>query len=50
MSKIHEFIDKAGVFFLATEDVVQTKVRPLGAHIEEERNCRKSRAASEGKR
>ena len=36
MSRIHEFLDKAGVFFLATEDGKQAKVRPLGAHIEYE--------------
>ena len=34
MSRIHEFLDEAGVFFLATEDGKQPKVRPLGAHIE----------------
>ena len=34
MSRIHELIDQAGVFFLATEDGDQPKVRPLGAHIE----------------
>ncbi len=34
MSRIHEFLDQAGVFFLATEDGKQAKVRPLGAHIE----------------
>ena len=34
MSRIHEFLDEAGVFFLATEDGKQAKVRPLGAHIE----------------
>ena len=36
MSKIHEFLDAAGVFFLATEDGKQAKVRPLGAHIEKD--------------
>ncbi len=36
MSKIHEFIDKAGVFFLATEDGAQARVRPLGAHVEKD--------------
>ena len=35
MSRIHEFLDEAGVFFLATEDGRQAKVRPLGAHIEQ---------------
>ena len=34
MSRIHDFLDEAGVFFLATEDGRQPKVRPLGAHIE----------------
>ena len=34
MSRLHEFLDEAGVFFLATEDGKQAKVRPLGAHIE----------------
>jgi len=36
MSRIHEFLDEAGVFFLATEDGKQAKVRPLGAHIEQD--------------
>lgn len=36
MSRIHEFLDEADVFFLATEDGKQPKVRPLGAHIEME--------------
>ena len=34
MNRIHEFINEAGIFFLATEDGDQPKVRPLGAHIE----------------
>ena len=34
MSRLHEFLDEAGIFFLATEDGDQAKVRPLGAHIE----------------
>jgi uncharacterized pyridoxamine 5'-phosphate oxidase family protein len=34
MSKINSFLDEAGVFFLATEDGNQPKVRPLGAHLE----------------
>ena len=34
MSRIHDFLDEAGVFFLATEDGKQAKLRPLGAHIE----------------
>ena len=36
MGRIHEFIDEAGIFFLATEDGKQAKLRPLGAHIEYE--------------
>ena len=36
MSKLHEFLNEAGVFFLATEDGRQAKVRPLGAHIEQD--------------
>ncbi|MGI6216197.1 MAG: pyridoxamine 5'-phosphate oxidase family protein [Coriobacteriales bacterium] len=34
MGQLNEFIDKAGVFFLATEDGDQAKVRPLGMHVE----------------
>ncbi len=34
MSKINDFISEAGVFFLATVDGDQPKVRPLGAHME----------------
>lgn len=34
MSKISEFLNEAGVFFLATTDVDQPKCRPLGAHME----------------
>ena len=34
MSKLHEFLNEAGVFYLATEDGPQAKVRPLGAHVE----------------
>jgi uncharacterized pyridoxamine 5'-phosphate oxidase family protein len=34
MSKINEFLNDAGVFFLATEDGKQPKIRPLGAHLE----------------
>ena len=34
MSRIHDFLNEAGIFFLATEDGKQPKVRPLGAHIE----------------
>jgi len=34
MSKINEFLTEAGVFFLATADGDQPKLRPLGAHME----------------
>ncbi|MBQ9898910.1 MAG: pyridoxamine 5'-phosphate oxidase family protein [Ruminococcus sp.] len=34
MSKIGEFLKEAGVFFLATADGSQPKLRPLGAFIE----------------
>jgi uncharacterized pyridoxamine 5'-phosphate oxidase family protein len=35
MSKISDFLNEAGVFFLATVDASgQPKLRPLGAHIE----------------
>jgi len=34
MSKINDFLTEAGVFFLATCDGDQPKLRPLGAHIE----------------
>ncbi len=34
MSRIHDFLNEAGVFFLATEDGRQAKIRPLGAHVE----------------
>ena len=36
MSRLHEFLNEAGVFYLATEDGKQPKVRPLGAHIEQD--------------
>ena len=36
MSKIHDFLNEAGVFFLATADGDQPKVRPLGFHMEME--------------
>ena len=32
MSKISDFLNEAGVFFLATVDGDQPKVRPLGLH------------------
>lgn len=34
MSKVNDFLSEAGVFFLATADGDQPKVRPLGAHME----------------
>lgn len=34
MSRINDFLTEAGVFFLATADGSQPKLRPLGAHIE----------------
>jgi uncharacterized pyridoxamine 5'-phosphate oxidase family protein len=34
MSKINDFLNETGVFFLATEDGNQPKIRPLGAHLE----------------
>lgn len=34
MSKVNDFLTEAGVFFLATTDGDQPKVRPLGAHME----------------
>lgn len=34
MSKVNDFITEAGVFFLATTDGEQPRVRPLGVHLE----------------
>ncbi len=34
MSKVNDFLTETGVFFLATTDGDQPKVRPLGAHME----------------
>ena len=34
MSRINDFLNEAGVFFLATVDGDQPKCRPLGAHME----------------
>lgn len=34
MSKINDFLTEAGIFFLATTDGDQPKVRPLGLHLE----------------
>ena len=36
MSKVNDFLTAAGVFFLATTDGDQPKLRPLGAHLEED--------------
>lgn len=33
MSKVNDFLTEAGVFFMATEDGDQPKLRPLGAHM-----------------
>lgn len=34
MGKVNDFLSEAGVFFLATTDGDQPKLRPLGAHLE----------------
>ena len=34
MSKINDYLTEAGVFFLATVEGDQPKLRPLGAHME----------------
>ncbi|MBQ6622024.1 MAG: pyridoxamine 5'-phosphate oxidase family protein [Mogibacterium sp.] len=34
MSKLNDFLSETGVFFLATADGDQPKIRPLGAHFE----------------
>lgn len=34
MSRLNDFLTEAGVFFLATTDKDQPKLRPLGAHFE----------------
>ena len=34
MSRLNDFLTEAGVFFLATADGKQPKLRPLGAHVE----------------
>ena len=36
MSKVKDFLAEAGVFFMATVDGDQPKLRPLGAFIEED--------------
>lgn len=34
MSKVNDYLTEAGVFFMATVDGDQPKLRPLGAHFE----------------
>jgi uncharacterized pyridoxamine 5'-phosphate oxidase family protein len=34
MSKINDYLNETGIFFLATADGDQPKIRPLGAHLE----------------
>ena len=34
MSKVNDFLNEAGIFFLATVDGKQPKIRPLGAPLE----------------
>lgn len=34
MSRLNDFLSEAGVFYLATTDGNQPKLRPLGAHFE----------------
>ena len=34
MSKVNDFLTEAGVFFMATVDGDQPKLRPLGMHLE----------------
>jgi uncharacterized pyridoxamine 5'-phosphate oxidase family protein len=34
MSKINDFLNEAGVFFLATVDGERPRLRPMGAHLE----------------
>ena len=36
MSRINDFLTEAGVFYMATVDGDQPKLRPLGAHLEED--------------
>ena len=36
MSKLNDYLTEAGVFFLATVDGDQPKLRPLGAHMEKD--------------
>jgi uncharacterized pyridoxamine 5'-phosphate oxidase family protein len=34
MSKVNDYLNETGVFFLATADGDQPRLRPLGAHLE----------------
>ena len=34
MSRLNDFLTEAGVFFVATNDGAQPKLRPFGAHVE----------------
>ena len=34
MSKLYDFLTEAGMFFIATNDGAQPKLRPFGSHIE----------------
>ena len=34
MSKLNDFLTEAGIFYVATTDGAQPKLRPFGAHIE----------------
>lgn len=34
MSKLNDFLTEAGIFYVATNDGAQPKLRPFGAHIE----------------
>ncbi len=34
MSRINDFLNEAGIFFVATNDGAQPKLRPFGAHVE----------------
>ena len=36
MSKVKDFLAEAGIFFMATVDGDQPKLRPLGAYLEED--------------
>ncbi|WP_024860364.1 pyridoxamine 5'-phosphate oxidase family protein [Ruminococcus flavefaciens] len=34
MSKLNDFLTEAGIFYVATNDGAQPKLRPFGAHVE----------------